>query len=131
MERGPDPTRLATIRPHTEHAREVLAHHDDDAGLALAAYVQGLVYLRRGELQEMEAIARRGLADAERSGNPREEAAMRWWVALALTDGPTPVADCIDECERLGQWHGAHHPGVLAELARLRAMQGDPPRGRD
>lgn len=62
---------------------------------------------------------------------PRHHPPPRRARALALTDGPTPVADCIDECERLGQWHGDHHPGVLAELARLRAMQGDAPRGRE
>lgn len=49
----------------------------------------------------------------------------RWWVALALVEGPTPVRECISHCAELARLPGTEHPGVLSELARLRAMLSD------
>ena len=48
---------------------------------------------------------------------PREEAAARIWVALALVLGETPVSDCVRACEELLPWRGMDHPLVLCELA--------------
>lgn len=46
-------------------------------------------------------------------------------LAWALRTGATPVRDAIRECEELAQWRGTLHPGVLCELAHLRAMAGE------
>ena len=79
----------------------------------------------------MEKIARRGLAHAERSGEPREEVQARVNLAWALVAGETPVPDCLRVCEELVPWRGMDHPLVLCELAGLRAMLGDFDGARD
>jgi DNA-binding SARP family transcriptional activator/class 3 adenylate cyclase/tetratricopeptide (TPR) repeat protein len=122
---GPDPVSLRTIRVEAERALEVLDESGDEAGSALGCYVLGHVHMLLGELREMEKMARRGLDHAIRSGEPREEAAARLWVALALVLGETPVLDCVRACEELVPWRGMDHPLVLCELAGLRAMLGD------
>jgi ATP/maltotriose-dependent transcriptional regulator MalT len=73
----------------------------------------------------MEAISRRGLDHAKRSGRLREEAGPLWNLAWAVRAGAVPVPDAIRQCEELAQWRGTLHPGVLCELAHLRAMAGD------
>jgi hypothetical protein len=83
------------------------------------------VHLCLGETNEMEKIARQGLAHADRSAEPREEAQARVNLAEALTAGDTPVPDCIVACEELAPWRGMQHPLILCELAVLKAMRGD------
>ena len=122
---GPDPVRLRTLRDEAERALEVLGASGDEAGLALGCYVLGHVHMLQGEIRQMEKMSRRGLNHAIRSGEPREEAAARIWVALALVLGETPVSDCVRACEGLLPWRGMDHPLVLCELAVLRAMLGD------
>ena len=122
---GPDPVSLRTIRVEAERALEVLDESGDEAGSALGCYVLGHVHMLLGEIREMEKAARRGLDHAIRSGEPREEAAARLWVALALVLGETPVLGCVRACEELVPWRGMDHPLVLCELAGLRAMLGD------
>lgn len=119
---GPDPVGLKAILAEAERALEVFGEPADEAGLAKACFILLNVHLRRGELHEMEQAARRGLAHAERAGDAREELAGRWMVASALLEGPTPVAEGIRQCDELGRWRGTEHPGVLCELAHLRAM---------
>jgi DNA-binding SARP family transcriptional activator/tetratricopeptide (TPR) repeat protein len=128
---GPDPTSLDTIRREAELALRVLAQSADEASLALGCYVLVLVHMQLGEVREMERIARRGLAHAERSGEPREELAARVILAWALVAGETPVSDCLRACEELAPWRGMDHPLVLCELASLRAMLGDFDRARE
>jgi tetratricopeptide (TPR) repeat protein len=98
---------------------------DDHTGASQACYVLGLVHMRRGSVDAMEEIARRGLDHARRSGHPREELAARWWVAWPVRAGRTPVQEAIRVCEELVPWRGTEHMGVLAELAHLRAMLGE------
>jgi len=128
---GPDPVSLRALREKAERALEVIGDSGDETGLALGCYVVGHVHMLLGELREMEKFARRGLDHAIRSGEPREEAAARLWVALALVLGETPVLDCVRACEELLPWRGMDHPLVLCELAGLRAMLGDFDRARD
>jgi tetratricopeptide (TPR) repeat protein len=97
----------------------------DDARAAQACYVLGTVNEREGKTREMEAISRRGLDHAKRSARRREEAGPLWNLAWALRTGATPVPDAVRECEELAQWRGTHHPGVLCELANLRAMSSE------
>ncbi len=122
---GPDPTSLNAIRQEAERALEVFGESGDDARTASACYVLGLVHERMGNTREMEAISRRGLDHAKRSGRRREEAGPLWNLAWAVRAGATPVPDAIRKCEELAQWRGTLHPGVLCELAHLRAMAGE------
>ncbi len=128
---GPDPAPLRVIREEAERALEVLGESGDEAGRALGCYVLGHIHMLLGEIREMEKIARRGLDHAIRSGEPREEAAARLWVALALVLGETPVPACLHACEKLAPWLGMEHPLVLCEMAVLRAMLGDFDEARD
>jgi DNA-binding SARP family transcriptional activator/class 3 adenylate cyclase/tetratricopeptide (TPR) repeat protein len=122
---GPDPTSLDAIRDEAERALKVFEGDGNEAGLSHACHVLGLVHLRLGELREMEEVARRGLAHAERSGNAREELGARWTVSMALVAGATPVKACIRSCRELVRWRGTENPGVLADLAVLRSMLGE------
>ncbi len=122
---GPDPTPLRAIRQTAERARAAFEAARDEAGLAQSCYILGLVHLCAGETNEMEEIARQGLAHADRSGEPREEVQARVNVAEALAAGDTPVAECIVACEELAPWRGMQHPMILCELGVLKAMRGD------
>ncbi|MFN2557638.1 MAG: BTAD domain-containing putative transcriptional regulator [Nitriliruptorales bacterium] len=122
---GPDPISLRSIRDLAEQARKVFQEAGDEAGLALASYVLGVVHLWTGDIRQMEKTAWQGLAQADRSGEPREKAAARVSVVLALASGETPVPECLRACEQLTPWLGMEHPLVMTEAARLRAMLGE------
>jgi DNA-binding SARP family transcriptional activator len=122
---GPDPIPLDVIFEEAAAALQYFTTSGDDVGAAQACYVLVLGNLRRGLIPEMERVARLSFVHAGRSGSMREEAASRWMVALALNLGPSAVRDAIAECEELARWHEAEHPGVLCELAHLRAMLGE------
>lgn len=80
---GPDPMALDAIRGEAERALKVFEGAGDEAGLSQACHVLGLVHLRLGELRDLEEVARRGLAHAERSGNAREELGARWSLSTS------------------------------------------------
>ena len=122
---GPDPMSLDAIREDATQALAVFEAVGDESGLAQAHFLLALIHLRLGRPTEMEEVARRGLAHANRSGNAREELGARWLAAMALEPGPRPVHDCILACEDLLRWRGTEHPGVLSDLAYLRSMLGE------
>lgn len=122
---GPDPTSHDAIRREAERALEASITASDYARAAQACYVLGTIHEREGATREMEAVSRRGIAYARRSGRLREEAGPLWNAALAVRAGPTPVPEAIRKCEELARWRDMIHPGVLCELAHLRAMAGD------
>lgn len=121
---GPDPIPMDEIEAVGLAALEDAEEAGDDTAVSRAAYVLGLIELRRGRINRMEELARRGLEAAERSGSVRERLAMRWWVALPLVEGPTPIHIAITECEKLAGVGTDEHVGVLTELARLHAIRG-------
>lgn len=119
---GPDPTPLAAIQQEAEQVLEASGASPDE--LAQACHVLALVHLRSGRMADLERVAHRGLDHADRSGNPRDELAARWNLAWAIQAGVTPISDGIRMCEKLAQWRGREHPGVLCELGSLHAMSG-------
>jgi DNA-binding SARP family transcriptional activator len=129
---GPDPTTLDGIRREAEQALEAFTTSGDDARAAQACYLLGLVHERNGAMRQMERVTRRGIAHARRSGLLREEAGPLWNAANAVRMGPTPVQEAIRECEELARWReDMLHPGVLCELAHLRAMAGEFDKARE
>jgi DNA-binding SARP family transcriptional activator/class 3 adenylate cyclase/tetratricopeptide (TPR) repeat protein len=121
---GPDPTRLETIKEGARRALALFSESGDHARAAQACYVLGSAHMREGATRESEAVSRAGLAHADRSGRPREEVGPRWSLALAIRAGETPVTEAARMCEELLHRAGRLHPGVLCELATLRAMEG-------
>ena len=122
---GPDPTSLREIRVEAERALDVFSTTGDDAGAAQACYVLAIVHEREGAIRDMEGVSRLGLVHADRSGRLREEVGPRWNLALAVRTGETPVREAVRTCEEIVDRRGVFHPGVLCELATLRAMEGE------
>lgn len=122
---GPDPIRLDALRAEALRAQAVFERAGDESGLAQAHFVLGEICLRLGRPTDMESLARRGLVHADRSGSAREQLGARRMVATALEVGPTPVQDCLRECEELSRWRGMENPGVQPVLAYLRSMVGE------
>ena len=128
---GPDPTSLDEIREEAERALEVFSTSGDHARAAQACYVLAIVHEREGVIHEMEEVSRLGLVHADRSGRLREEVGPRWNLALAVRTGATPVQEAVRTCEEIIDRRGMFHPGVLCELATLRAMEGELGEARD
>jgi len=128
---GPDPMTLEEIR---EQAMSALAHYEatgDEASKVQALFVLAELHLRSGRMDEMKAVARRGLSHADRTDDARAQLGARRMMATALEVGPSPVSECIQECEDLAMWRGTENPAVLPILARLLSMVGEFDRGRD
>jgi tetratricopeptide (TPR) repeat protein len=128
---GPDPTSLEAIKEGALRALALFSESGDHARAAQACYVLGTAHMREGATRESEAVSRAGLAHADRSGRPREEVGPRWNLALAIRAGETPVTDATRNCEELLRRSGRLHPGVMCELATLRAMEGEFDDARD
>jgi tetratricopeptide (TPR) repeat protein len=122
---GPDPMRQDSIRAEVEQALKVLEPLGDDVGLSQACYLLATMYLRSGQIRELEEIGRRGLDHARRSGDLREQLGALWWPTSALVAGSTPVPVAIRACEDLLLAGPGEHVGVLTDLARLKAMRGE------
>ena len=122
---GPDPTSLDEIREEAERALGVFSASGDYARAAQACYVLAIVHEREGVIHEMEQVSRLGLAHADRSGRLREEVGPRWNLAWAVRAGETPVREAVRTCEEIIDRRGMFHPGVLCELATLRAMESE------
>jgi tetratricopeptide (TPR) repeat protein len=122
---------MDAIRNEAEQALEEFTNSADDVGMSQASYVLAFTHLRAGRMRDLEDVARRGLAHAERSGDIREQIGALWWVSLALVSGPTPVPDAIRSSEQLLRSSRTEHAGVLSDLGRLRAMLGEFEAARD
>jgi tetratricopeptide (TPR) repeat protein len=128
---GPDPIPMDELGSIATVALAEARSGNDDTLASQACYALGLIELRRARPRRMEEVARDGLAAAERSGSLRERLAARWWLALALVEGPTVVDDAMTQCMELAELDRTPHPGVLVEVARLHARRGDHDQARD
>src|SRR3989442_5737510 len=79
-----------------ERAIAAFEELDDDAGLAEALRLVGIVRLWAGQCGEALELWERAVEHARRAGNRRLEIDMRRWMGLALTQGLTPVGEAID-----------------------------------
>jgi tetratricopeptide (TPR) repeat protein len=119
-----DPVPLSAIRREAEDSMAFYSQTGDVAGRNKAEFLLGCVLQLEGRVVKAAQTFLDGLAVADRAGEVREAMAYRWLLAETTELGPTPVADCIDLCERLVNARGMEHPGVLIELAMLNAMRG-------
>lgn len=127
---GPDPMTLAEIEKVTDRARQVFEKAEDQTGLAQVARVMVHVYLRRGQMAEMEAAAQNGMYHAGRSDSAREHLGAQWMMTIALEEGPRSAEECIELCQEVADWFHIANPGVVSSLAYFRAMTGDFDRAR-
>jgi class 3 adenylate cyclase/tetratricopeptide (TPR) repeat protein len=118
---------LADVTPVLE---EISAH----AQLAKAFRLLGLVHGSSLRWSEQLDAHRRALDHARLAEDARLEARLMAELTACLRDGPTPVAEAIQECEAAlerGLEDRQATAFVFCSLARLLAMEGDFARARD
>lgn len=128
---GPDPVTLDALRHEAGQAAAHYSSTTDTAGQGRAMFLIGITHLRTGQLSAAARAFETSLRRADQAGDAREELASRWMLAQALRLGPVPLATCVSRCTELSVVRGTEHPGVLTELAILRAMAGDVDHARE
>lgn len=121
---GSDEIRLDGIAEEALRAQRVLQEAGDHAGLAQAWFTLAEVEQQRGNVLEMERLARQALDSANASGNTRYALGAMRLVATSLLIGPVPVSEAIEKCEDL-TWRGQRNAAVLPVLGQLHAMAGE------
>jgi DNA-binding SARP family transcriptional activator len=101
MYRNPEGIDPDALSLETETAIEVLGELGDDAGLARAYMVLSDLLWSQGRLSETSETAIRAAEHARRAGNRREVGWALGQIALCAIHGPTPVAEGLDQLERL------------------------------
>jgi tetratricopeptide (TPR) repeat protein len=100
------------------------AHAELTKAWRLVGFVHGSA-LRYGDAAD---AVQRAIEHAQLAGDTRQEARSASSYTLAALEGPTPVPEAIERCEKLlaqGLANRQADAYVLAVLAHLRAMQGD------
>jgi class 3 adenylate cyclase/tetratricopeptide (TPR) repeat protein len=98
------------------------------AELAKAWRLLGFVHGTALRYGEAAAAVQQATEHARLAGDKRQEARSASSYTLAALEGPTPVPEAIERCEKLLAHGLANRQAdalVLAVLAHLRAMQGD------
>jgi tetratricopeptide (TPR) repeat protein len=99
---------------------------DDDAGLAEALRLVGIVRLWAGQCGDALLLWERAVEHARRAGDRRLEIDVYHWMGLALGQGSTPVGEAIDRIQGLLRGHEddpmlrSHMSRHLAELEAKR-----------
>jgi len=100
---------------------------DDDAGLAEALRLAGIVTLWAGRCGDALQLWQRGVGHAARASDRRREIDIRRWMGLGLTQGLTPAEEAIDRIHSLLRGH-ADDPMMRCQMSRylaeLEAMRG-------
>ncbi len=101
MYRNPEGIDPDALSLETETAIEVLGELGDDAGLARAYMVLSDLLWSQGQLSETSETATLAAEHARRAGNRREVGWALGQIALCAIHGPMPVAEGLDQLERL------------------------------
>jgi class 3 adenylate cyclase/tetratricopeptide (TPR) repeat protein len=120
----------AEIEEETRQTIRIFAQFGDEGGLARAWHLMSRVHQDRFEVVARQEALERALTHARTAGDRQQEAWLRILVALALQDGPAPLAEVSRYNQENLAWARANHnPRVQASAlvlgATLRAMQGD------
>jgi class 3 adenylate cyclase/tetratricopeptide (TPR) repeat protein len=92
----------------------------DDAGLAEALRLVGIVRMWAGQSEEALGVWERAVEHAQRAGDRRLEIDVRHYMGLALDQGLTPVRDAIDRIHAL--LHGYEDdPTLRSQMSRFEA----------
>jgi class 3 adenylate cyclase/tetratricopeptide (TPR) repeat protein len=106
---------------------ELFEEWEDDLGLGEARRLVGTIRFWQGHAAVAEENLERAIAHARRAGDRRQEAEILRWLALVVTEGPTPANEGIRRLESiLDQGRGDRRVeiGVTRGRARLEAMEG-------
>jgi tetratricopeptide (TPR) repeat protein len=124
--RSPEATHADALA-EMERAIVVFEELDDDAGLAEALRMVGIVRLWAGQCGDALQLWERGLEHARRAGDRRLEMDMRRWMGLAISRGLTPAGEAIDRIQTLLRGH-EDDPMLRSQMGRhqaeLEAMRG-------
>jgi len=104
MLRSPEATHADALA-ETERAIAAFEELDDDAGLAEALRLGGIVRLWAGQCGDALQLWERGVEHARLAGDRRLETDLRHWMGLALTVGSTPAREAIDRIQGLLRGH--------------------------
>jgi class 3 adenylate cyclase/tetratricopeptide (TPR) repeat protein len=123
----------AEVRAEADRAIRFFEESGDDLGLGRAWALSGWTWWMGNRAREAEQAYERSLEHARRADDPHQEKESLVALALALTQGPTPVDEAVERAEALlARAHGARvvESAVLRTLGRLSAMRGDFERAR-
>jgi tetratricopeptide (TPR) repeat protein len=99
----------------------------DDLGLAEARSLIGTIRFWQGRAAVAEENLERAIAHARRAGSRRQEADCLRWLALVISEGPTPADEGVRRLESiLAQGGGDRRveAAVMAKQGQLEAMRG-------
>jgi predicted ATPase len=118
---------LESARSTADRAIERLSALGDERGLAAAWALLAQVHQARGYAAGVAVAAERAAEHASRAGRPKEQAEALGRLARAVAEGPIPIEEAIDRCERIASElpdDPAAETEVLGALAHLRAKRG-------
>ena len=84
-----------------ERAIPALEELQDDAGLAEAFRLRGIVAFWAGRSEEALGVLERSVEHAQQAGDRRLELDVKHWMGLILREGPTPATEAIDRISGL------------------------------
>jgi class 3 adenylate cyclase/tetratricopeptide (TPR) repeat protein len=125
MLQSPEATHAGALAD-MERAIATFEELEDDAGLAEALRLIGIVRLWAGHCGDALQLWERGIEHARRAGDRRLDLDVRKWMALALVQGLTPAGEAIDRIQALLRGHTddqtlrSHMRRHLAELEGMR-----------
>lgn len=99
----------------------------DEAGLAEAKRVVGIIHFWQGRAAVAEEDLEQAIAHAERAGDHRQEAEVLRWMAIVILNGPTPVDEGIRRLESIVDRASSDRRveiAVTRSRSELEAMRG-------
>ncbi len=97
----------------------------DDSGLAEALRYRAIIDVWAGQMAVAIDRFERSIEAATRTGDRRAAKEAWHWLALAMTEGATPVDEAIERIERNFEEVGSTSWRQIHRLADLRSMRGD------
>jgi len=119
MLRSPEATHADALA-EMERAIAAFEELDDDAGLAEALRLVGIVRMWAGQCGDALQLWERAVEHARRAGDRRLEIDVRGWMGLALAEGLTPAGEAIGRIQALLRGH-EDDPTLRSHMSRFRA----------
>jgi class 3 adenylate cyclase/tetratricopeptide (TPR) repeat protein len=98
--------RMDEAQTEVEEMARKLEELGDDAGLAEASFMLGILFVWRGRCAEGMEVHERASSLARAAGNARIASRSASWLLLTTVWGPTPVSDAVRLCARVANESG-------------------------